>query len=1404
MTLAKGSGAVSPNKIQDATKENKVVLNSNTDQIEFSTANTLQAVLNSSGTLTLGTSLGAEGIEVIRSSASTDFGLKLKNNSNGDIKVTLETAAQSYSLGIDNSVNDWLKLSTSSTDVGASTLWTIKPDGKLGLLTTPTSTLHVGGSIAQTITTITSTTTLNDTHSLVHADATSGTVNISLPTSVGIAGRSYIVMKIDSSANTVVIDANASETISGDLTLTLTGQYDWVTLRSDGANWITEGSNNLEMASICLDSGTLSALPLNFCTDTNTGLYNPAADNLAFVTGGTARLTIKEDQVGIGTTTPQANYKLDVNGAFNAVSSNTSYVDDGVFGATALPSKITYPNGMELRFGYTSNGSGDYFPRIGTLVGTAKTSFGSAQSDGNAFTINTGISDVERVRIDSTGLELNSGLTYQIFGSDVLSATTLGSGVVNSSLTSVGTIISGTWSGSFGAVSGANLTSLTAGNLTGTIPSAVLGNSTVYVGTTAVLLNRSSGSLALTGITSIDGSAASASKSTNLVGGNNTTLLGSVPYQSNTDTTTLLSPNVSTTKNFLSQTGTGTNGAAPVWSTVTKSDVGLGNVENTALSTWAGSSNITTVGTLTSLTVSGDLTVNGTTTTINSTTLTVDDKNIELGSVSVPTDVTADGGGITLKGTTDKTINWTNATGDFDVSENWDLASGKVYKINNTSVLSGTTLGSGVVNSSLTSVGTLTGLTVSGIGSPVLLVQKNTDGYFATFRGTSNAQLQIGVFSGVLTLDSSNGAAEHAFSTNSVERMRINSTGNVGIGAINPLGKLHVKQGVSGVSSISSNANTLVLEGSTAQGITFASPNTSFSTIAFADPENNAAGQIEFNHPDDNMSFKINGISKINISPSSVNFNAIATINTTFQSLTSGTSTLSLASTDTAAINKGGTIQFVGAYNGSTQTIFAQIAGLKENGTSGNYDGYLGFYTRKNGDGVGVERMRLDSAGNLGIGITSSLGKVHIKQGTSGVSSVSVNSDGLVIEDAVSTGISICTPNTSVGNIFFTDPDAAAPGYIQYNHSTNNMVFGTSSSNRLRIDSSGNTGFGVVPSYKIHSQVTGADNTTYIETVTSGNPILSLSAAGQGGTQLYHNRSTGSFIIRAEGGADRVTLSSGGDLGIGVTPSSKLHVNGSARFDNATFFYHTNNTTRMGYIANQFIAQGSGDTADLYLVADTNMRFGAGGANEMMRLTSTGLGIGTTNPGTKLEVAGTLTVTGAGINLDNGQNLVGKNSSGTYRNMVAISAANNLELGSTVDGGIKFFSSLGNERMMLSTTGQFTIRDGTLFQYSPDPTAKAAAATLTAAELFTSIIETSGTSYTLTLPTGTSIDGGVTNPVSSTGFEFTIINSASGTITLAVNTGVTSSGDLTVLTGTSAHFRLRRTAANTYVVYRLN
>jgi len=80
----------------------------------------------------------------------------------------------------------------------------------------------------------------------------------------------------------------------------------------------------------------------------------------------------------------------------------------------------------------------------------------------------------------------------------------------------------------------------------------------------------------------------------------------------------------------------------------------------------------------------------------------------------VPTDAGADGGGITLKGTTDKTFNWVDATDAWTSSEHLDLASTKAYHIAGTSVLDATTLGSTVVTSSLTSVGTISGGTWQG------------------------------------------------------------------------------------------------------------------------------------------------------------------------------------------------------------------------------------------------------------------------------------------------------------------------------------------------------------------------------------------------------------------------------------------------------------------------------------------------------------------------------------------------------------------------------------------------------------------------------------------------------------------------------------------------------------------
>ena len=146
--------------------------------------------------------------------------------------------------------------------------------------------------------------------------------------------------------------------------------------------------------------------------------------------------------------------------------------------------------------------------------------------------------------------------------------------------------------------------------------------------------------------------------------------------------------------------------------TASQTITGTKTVTGTLALTGATIDGFTTTG---AVIIGGDLTVNGTTTTVHSTTVSVDDKNIELGAVSgVPTDAGADGGGITLKGTTDKTFNWVDATDAWTSSEHLNLLTGKSFFINGTNVLSSTALGAGVTSSSLTTVGTISGGTWQG------------------------------------------------------------------------------------------------------------------------------------------------------------------------------------------------------------------------------------------------------------------------------------------------------------------------------------------------------------------------------------------------------------------------------------------------------------------------------------------------------------------------------------------------------------------------------------------------------------------------------------------------------------------------------------------------------------------
>jgi hypothetical protein len=270
----------------------------------------------------------------------------------------------------------------------------------------------------------------------------------------------------------------------------------------------------------------------------------------------------------------------------------------------------------------------------------------------------------------SEDFNLASGKVYEINGTSVLSATTLGSGVTASSLTSLGTIAS-----------------LSAGTINGST-AFQLGT----VGANGNIKWNNSGLDSWFGVYNANTSL-HYGISTRMPSPAGTSTLGG--YYSG-----------------LAIGGSSNNTGQPIFG-VCPSGVGTPGLGGIYLTVYDDKRVFTFANTLDdgsgNMIVTGDLTVNGTTTTINSTTLTVDDKNIELGSVATPTDATAEGGGITLRGAPDKTIKWGTTVG-WTSSEDFNLAPGKIFKVNNVGVISSNSLGSGVVSSSLTSLGTITTL----------------------------------------------------------------------------------------------------------------------------------------------------------------------------------------------------------------------------------------------------------------------------------------------------------------------------------------------------------------------------------------------------------------------------------------------------------------------------------------------------------------------------------------------------------------------------------------------------------------------------------------------------------------------------------------------------------------------
>lgn len=161
--------------------------------------------------------------------------LTIEQDGAGDASALfLLSGVRAWQMGIDNSDGQTFKIGASASATWANTALEIDTGLNVAV---PAGNLAISGSLTTAIATKTGAYTLTADDHTILANATSAAFPLTLPPASGLAGIEFDIKKIDTSGNSVTIDADGTETIDGSLTIVLSSPYDAVTLRCDGSNW---------------------------------------------------------------------------------------------------------------------------------------------------------------------------------------------------------------------------------------------------------------------------------------------------------------------------------------------------------------------------------------------------------------------------------------------------------------------------------------------------------------------------------------------------------------------------------------------------------------------------------------------------------------------------------------------------------------------------------------------------------------------------------------------------------------------------------------------------------------------------------------------------------------------------------------------------------------------------------------------------------------------------------------------------------------------------------------------------------------------------------------------------------------------------------------------------------------